>query len=565
MDPREVVRIVAPVEGRATPADGGHPGGQGVHEVAVVGDEHDRALVVRQGVQQRPLGVEIEVVGRLVEKEKIRRAQEKTGQRQPASFAAGEDRGLLLHGLSRKQERPQDVADLGEHGERRRVGHGLAHRPGGIEIVPVRAVVGDPDVVAKFPTPGVQAFLTGDQPDEGGFPGAVRSHEREALAALHDEVHVAEDLVGSEGLGNRAERYEDPPGTRRMRQAQGHPPGLRRHFDPLDLLERADPALDLPRAAGLVPEPVDEAFGPFDLGRLLGGPLAQVGDLGGPLGFVAAVGARVVAEAAQPDLGDPGHHGVEEVPVVGDQHETPAVTGEEAEQPRSGFDVQIVRGLVEEDEVVRLDQQPGEGDAHLPALAEGLRGTVLVPGRESQAGEDLADAGVHFVPAAALPLLFQFAVAGDEFGLIRGPGELFGHVLLFAPQPEQVGEGGAHLLGDGAALESEPLLGQVSDALPPGQHDLSGVGGNQSREDLQEGGLAGPVGPDQTDAIAVANLPRHLTEQDLFPVRLRGLDELDHGGGTVSRGRTASRRSGPGPQTLPPRPAGATLVIMSSP
>ena len=350
-----------------------------------------------------------------------------------------------------------------------------------------------------------------------------------------------------------------------MRQAQGHPPGLGRHFDPLDLLERADPALDLPGAAGLVTEPVDEAFVPLDLGRLLGGPLAQVGDLGGPLGLVAAVGARVVAEPAQPDLGDPGHHGVEEVPVVGDQHQTPAVTGEEAEQPGSGFDVQIVRGLVEKDEVVRLDQQPGEGDAHLPALAEGVRGTVLVPGRESQAGEDLADAGVHFVPAAALPLLFQFAVAGDEFGLIRGPRELFRHVLLFAPQPEQVGEGGAHLLGDGAALESEPLLGQVSDALPPGQHDLS----RRRGEPVPRGSSGGWscrtrwARPDRRD-------------------RRRRPARTPHGAGPVPRTPSRPRRAGSrrgnriagtdrlppvgsGPQTLPPRPAGATLVIMSSP
>ena len=78
-------------------------------------------------------------------------------------------------------------------------------------------VVGDLDVVAKFPIPGVQAFLTGDQPDEGGLPGPVRPHERQALAALHDQVHVAEDLVGSEGLGNGGERHENPPGTRGMR------------------------------------------------------------------------------------------------------------------------------------------------------------------------------------------------------------------------------------------------------------------------------------------------------------------------------------------------------------
>ena len=71
--------------------------------------------------------------------------------------------------------------------------------------------------MAELPGTGVQAFLAGDQPDEGGFPGAVRPDEREALPALHHQVHIPEDLVVAEGLGDAGERHQNPSGTRRMR------------------------------------------------------------------------------------------------------------------------------------------------------------------------------------------------------------------------------------------------------------------------------------------------------------------------------------------------------------
>ena len=46
-------------------------GGHLVEEVAVVGDEEDRTREDRQGLLQHLLGVDVQVVGRLVEQENV--------------------------------------------------------------------------------------------------------------------------------------------------------------------------------------------------------------------------------------------------------------------------------------------------------------------------------------------------------------------------------------------------------------------------------------------------------------------------------------------------------------
>ncbi len=89
-----------------------HPGGQGVDEVAVVGDEDQRPLIAAQGVEQHLLGLQVEVVGRFVEEQQVGRAQQQDGQGQAVALAAGEDADLLVHVVAVKEEGAEQVAQL---------------------------------------------------------------------------------------------------------------------------------------------------------------------------------------------------------------------------------------------------------------------------------------------------------------------------------------------------------------------------------------------------------------------------------------------------------------------
>ncbi len=133
-------------------------------------------------------------------------------------------------------------------------------------------------------------------------------------------------------------------------------PGLGVGADPLQLLGEA--LLHLGVAAALDGQP--------------GGLLLQVG------GVVALVPIGPAAVQLQ----DPAGHVVEEVPVVGDRHDGAGVLRQVLLQPGDALRVQVVGGLVEQQQVGRLQQQLAERDP--AALTTGELGHVGVRRRAAQ-------------------------------------------------------------------------------------------------------------------------------------------------------------------------------------
>ena len=98
-----------------------------------------------------------------------------------------------------------------------------------------------------------------------------------------------------------------------------------------------------------------------------------------PAGVVALVRDPLAAV----ELEDPAGDVVEEVAVVGDGDDGARVVGEEALEPGDRLGVEVVRRLVEEQQVGRRQQQPAERDA--AALAAGQRRDVAVAARAGAA------------------------------------------------------------------------------------------------------------------------------------------------------------------------------------
>ena len=85
-------------------------------------------------------------------------------------------------------------------------------------------------------------------------------------------------------------------------------------------------------------------------------------------------------------------------------------------------------------------------------------------------------------------------------------------------------EHGQDVLLDREAAEHRGLLRQVADAGPgPAVHgqagdvlavqdDLAAVGRDQAGDDIEAGGLAGPVGPEQAHGLAAGEVQRHVLE-----------------------------------------------------
>ena len=126
--------------------------------------------------------------------------------------------------------------------------------------------------------------------------------------------------------------------------------------------------------------------------------------------------ARVVAlvgdAAAAVELEDPAGDVVEEVPVVRDRDDGALVVGEEALEPEHRFGVEVVRRLVEQQQVGRREEQPAERDA--PALAAGERRTSRSPSGQPQRVHRVVELGVELPRVAAVDLILHRCLLGEQ-------------------------------------------------------------------------------------------------------------------------------------------------------
>ena len=303
--------------------------------------------------------------------------------------------------------------------------------------------------------------------------------------------------------------------------------GLGRH---LLVAVKAGPALGL-TSLGVGPHPGELVLeAPLELGVLLALDL-EAGGLGLQVGgVVALVGVALAAVDLEDPLGDV----VEEVPIVGDGHNGAGVLLEVLLEPLDALGIEVVRGLVEQEEIGLLQKQLAQGHAAL--LTTGEHGDVGVAGRASQGVHGLVELGIEVPRVAVVDVLLQLAHLGEQRVVVGVRLSELGRDLVEAVD---------HGLGLGHAVLDvlEHRLGLVEHRLlhedPDGValHQLGLAVGQlvDAGHDLDQAGLSGAVGADDTDLGPWQERQRDVVEDDLVAVRLAGLakgvDELSHGHG----------------------------------
>jgi hypothetical protein len=169
----------------------------------------------------------------------------------------------------------------------------------------------------------------------------------------------------------------------------------------------------------------------------------------------------------------------------------------------------VVGRLVEQQHVGPLEQQGGQHAAHLPAARELAEVAPLVAGGKAQAGQD----GQRIV------LGEEALVVIDTLVQLAGPGRQLEQRVVVLPAGGQLGldrgqlvvEGGParhrrqHEVAQAAPALDHQVLRQPADPHAAGAGDLAVVELLLAGDDLEQRGLAGAVGPDQADALAVAD------------------------------------------------------------
>ena len=275
------------------------------------------------------------------------------------------------------------------------------------------------------------------------------------------------------------------------------------------------PRLRLARLRRLVAEALDEALHPLDL-RLLALNRLAAGDLPRRLLLAPGMpGPGEEAAALRLDLQHRGADRLQKPAIVGDEDDGGVEVDEVALQPLERGDVEVVRRLVQQQQVGAGGKRAGERGPGQLAAGEGREPALGRLLAEAEAGED----GEHVVSPAV-------AATGFEPLLRRCVGA---HRLLVGLAPPhrllEAGQLGLGLLHVGAAGEdviAEGDLGVTRGSLVvqphPGpllQGDAARVGRPLPGEHPQQGRLAGAVAPRERHPLARLELEGDVGEEQL--------------------------------------------------
>ena len=206
--------------------------------------------------------------------------------------------------------------------------------------------------------------------------------------------------------------------------------------------------------------------------------------------------------------------------------------------------------------VARLVQQhhvgPHQEDArqrhpHLPAA--GQRADVAVHHllAEAEAGECLAGAAIQRVAIEFLEAMLHLAIARDDLVHVigaRGIGHRGLELLQFGRDHRHRARA-VHHLGHGAAAgHLADVLAEIADRHAAIDRDLTLVGQFLARDHPEQRGLAGAIGADQPDLLALEKGRGGFDEQDLVADLLADVIETDHGRLSVRKAKRLSRSLG---------------------
>ena len=472
-----------------------------VQKGPVVTHHQQGALIFQELLFEQLQGLQIEIVGGLVEHQQVGRPGQQTRQQQAVALAAGEGRHRLARPLGTEQkilEIAHHMAGAAAHGDAiaaqgEVVEHGGVFVEGGAQLVEM----GHLEAGAEADPPLIRLQLPEQQTDQGGLATAVGADDAEPVTAQDGEIEIPYQGAAAPAMGHPLGLADQPPGAlagvdAKARPALAGPPLA--HFGAQGLEPPHAPFVAGAARLDALADPVLFLIQQLVLPGLLGG-------FGGLALFAAAqiVGiiARPVGEPAAVEFQNPGGEPLEKGAVVGHEEQAAAPVEEKFLEPGDGFQVEMIGGLVEQQKIGPAGQRPGQ--EHPPLEPPGESVEVRL-GIQAQARDHFRNTPLHFPGAGGFHGRldrFEFA-QGGRLGILR-QGRAQRMVAL-----EQRGGGFqavGHHVEDAAAAGLGHRLIQPGHFQARSAAHLAFVGRQLAGDDLEQGGLALPVAAEQTDPL----------------------------------------------------------------
>ena len=189
-------------------------------------------------------------------------------------------------------------------------------------------------------------------------------------------------------------------------------------------------------------------------------------------------------------------------------------------QPLDGFGVQMVRGLVQQEDVRLLQEQAAQG--HATAFATGQGADFRVGRRALEGVHRPFQFRVDLPAVQVLDEFGQFALAFDEaihLVVIHGLHELHRDVIVLREDVHHVLHAFLDHLDDGLVRVHLRFLGEIPDGVSRCPDDLALVGFLHAGDDFEKGRFTGAVQADDADFRPVEEGQVDVLEDDFVVVR----------------------------------------------
>ena len=253
---------------------------------------------------------------------------------------------------------------------------------------------------------------------------------------------------------------------------------------------------------------------------------------------VVRVAADVARERPLVDLDHAVRDALEHVAVVRDEHQRAREAGERLLEPLDRLGVEVVRGLVEDEQVRLLDERAGEGDALALPARERLDAGVGVG--QAQTVQQGARLGVERPRAQGVDRRGERHHALDV-GL--GLGGVRGGIVV-AERPHRLAVAREDGLQGRVCLGEDGALREEADARRAVADDPPAVRRLDARRDAQQRRLAGPVDADHADLLVGLDHERRVVQERADAVGLADSVEGEERHGAVGRVQLAVGRCG---------------------
>ena len=241
--------------------------------------------------------------------------------------------------------------------------------------------------------------LAGQQFHERGLAGAIAAEQGNAVAGIKREVDLGQQhaLAIAGGLLFDGQQRTRQLQRRLEAELEGRIDVRRR--DARHALEGLEAALGLAGLGGLGAEALDEGLHVLDLALLAREQRGLLGQLRTALGLEVRVVAAVGNGLAVFEIDDAVDDAVEELAVMRDEDQRARIVAQPVFQPQDGIEVQVVGGLVQQQQVRAAHQCLGHIEAHAPATRELAHRACFVGGREAQAIHQLRGTAARVIAA----------------------------------------------------------------------------------------------------------------------------------------------------------------------